>query len=97
MIQHDISLRQTAPQCACGERCHVIESRGRSVTDPRLIGIPSTTYHVECMQCGTASVPQHSVGMALNAWKTGNTVDVAKLPMVRSAIDMAQIKLQAAA
>ncbi|MBS0218111.1 MAG: hypothetical protein JSR63_07975 [Proteobacteria bacterium] len=97
MIQHDISLRQTAPLCKCGERCRVIESRGRSITDPRLLGTPSSTYHVECMECGIASVPQHSVGVALHAWKTGNTVDTAKLPMVRGAIDMAQIKLRAVA
>ena|SRR5580765_7521809 len=98
MIQHDISLRQTAPLCNCGERCRVIESRGRSITDPRLIGTPAiSTYHVECMECGTASVPQRSVGMALNAWKIGNTIDIARMPMVRSAIDMGQIKLQVAA
>lgn len=97
MIQRDITHRMTAPACACGAATHLIHSRGRATSDPRLLGHASDQYHVECTACGIATPPQFSVAMAINAWRKGNTIHTTQLPAARIALDLARLAIGATA
>lgn len=97
MIQQDITHSHTAPLCQCGRKAHLIRCRGRAAHDSRLFGLPAVQFHVECMHCSITTPPFTGVGLALNAWRKGNTVATREMPAMRVALDLARLTTGAVA
>lgn len=77
MIHHAVKPRTTLRTCDCGHAPHLIEARGRTITDPRLLGLPARTFHVECCRCGIATRPAHTQADAEARWRSGGLFLVA--------------------
>ncbi|NLA67982.1 MAG: hypothetical protein GX856_07040 [Gammaproteobacteria bacterium] len=98
MILVDIQpSRPLAPHRACGHVPHLIEARGRSTTDPRLLGTPARAWHVECSRCGVATQVHRTARRAELAWRVqADIVPIAELPTLRLAAERAQAAAAAA-
>lgn len=68
MIHHALHPRRMLAAHTCGHAPHLIEARGHTLTDPRLLGKPARLYHVECCRCGIATVPVWTQRTAEHLW-----------------------------
>lgn len=68
MIHHQITPAAPLAPHSCGRAPQLIEVRGRSLTDPRLLGKPARIYHVECARCQVASIPAQTPAEAEARW-----------------------------
>lgn len=91
MIQVDITDQREPLVHACGRRAHFIETRGRAITLPRLLGAPSRTYHAECPVCGVCTPPSYQPHLVEALWRVGAHFDVSELPSLRSKAEQALI------
>lgn len=84
MIQIDITAQSGALLHVCGEQAKVIETRGRSITSPRLLGAPNRTYHVECPICGVCTQPTYQLHLAEALWRVNALFRCEDLPALRT-------------
>jgi hypothetical protein len=92
MIQHTIRPHAPLAPHTCGSTPHLVESRGHSGTDPRLLGTRGRSYHVECSRCAIATAPQLSARTAEHLWDTATRlVPVDRLPALRLKAERALI------
>lgn len=92
MIQHTIPPHAPLALHTCGSVPHLVEARGRSGTDPRLLGTRARSYHVECSRCAVATAPQLSARTAEHLWHTASAlIPVARLPALRLEAERALI------
>lgn len=83
MIQVDITSQREPLHHKCGNRASFIETRGRSITHPKLLGAPSRTYHVECSVCGVCTQPSYQPHLVESLWRVGAHFHVDDLPGLR--------------
>ncbi len=95
MIQVDITAQRGALLHACGEYAKVIETRGRSITSPRLIGAPNRTYHVECPICGVCTQPTYQVHLTEALWRVNAIHRIQDLPALRTKSEESLLRAQA--
>lgn len=68
MIHHDLTPNAPLAAHTCGRAPRLIEARGRSFTDSRLLGMPARSFHVECCRCGVSTTPSFSQAVAEAMW-----------------------------
>ena len=68
MLQLSRPLPQDIPACVPGHRPNLVENRGAPAGHRLGTPFPSQ-WHIECQQCGVATVPTHSRAIAELRWR----------------------------
>jgi hypothetical protein len=86
VILHTIQPSTPLRSCSCGTTPDLIEARGRTLVDPRLLCMPATAWHVECRVCGVATPPSYSRTTAEFLWHNAHRPqDFVRLEFMRAA------------
>jgi len=80
MIQYSNPLPAGMAVCVEGHHPQLVESRG-APSSVRGLGAGAAQWHVECFQCGIATVPTTHPSLALMHWRS--PPDLFHIPLIQ--------------